>query len=159
MGVETIYWRDLFFIWTDSEENLESFLKEFNGFHSSIKFTFAKSKVKVNFLDLVIKIKDGKLSTGLYSNPVDSHQYLHYNSCHGEHRKRSIIYSQNLRLRRICSGKKYLKSHVNDLKGWFLRRCYPQRIVEEQVDSAFKLPLEHENQQGKTENGIPIVVT
>ena len=73
---------DVFFIWTDSEENLEKILKKLNGFHPSIKFTFEKSKMKVNFLDVVIKIKNGRLSTDLYSKPVDSHQYFHYNSFH-----------------------------------------------------------------------------
>ena len=73
---------DIFFMWTGSGENLERFLKELNGFHPSIKFTFEKSKMKVNFLDVVIKIKNGRLSTDLYSKPVDSHQYFHYNSFH-----------------------------------------------------------------------------
>ena len=115
--------------------------------------------MKVNFLDVVIKIKNGRLSTDLYSKPVDSHQYLHYNSCHPEHIKKSIIYSQTLRLRRICSERKDLKSHVRDLKGWFLRRGYPQRIIEEQVDRAFRLPLENDTQQNKMENDIALVVT
>ena len=48
----------------------------------------------VNFMDVVIKTKNGRLSTELYSKPVDSHQNLHYNSCHAEHIKKSIIYSQ-----------------------------------------------------------------
>ena len=78
---------DAFFIWTDSEENLERFLKELNGFHSSIKFTFKKSKTNVNFFDAVIKIKNGRLSTDLYSKPVDSYQYLHYTSHHADHIK------------------------------------------------------------------------
>ena len=69
-----------FFIWTNSEEKLERFLKEFNGFHLNIKFTFKKSKMKVNFLGAMMKIKN-------------------YNSCHAEHVKNSIIYSQALRLR------------------------------------------------------------
>ena len=150
---------DVFLIWTNSEENLERFLKELNGFHPSIKFTFEKSKMKVNFLNVVIKIKNGRISTDLYSKPVDSHQYLHYNSCHPEHIKKSIIYSQTLRLRRICSERKDLKSHVRDLKGWFLRRGYPQQIIEEQVDRAFRLPLENDTQQNKMENGMALVVT
>ena len=78
--------------------------------------------MKVNFLDVVIKIKNGRLSTDFYSKPVDCHKYFHYNSCHTEHVKKFIIYSQALRLRRICSEIKNLKSHVKDLKGWFLRR-------------------------------------
>ena len=150
---------DVFSIWTNSEENLERFLKELNGFHPSIKFTFEKSKMKVNFLDVVIKIKNGRLSTDFYSKPVDSHQYLHYNSCHPENIKKSIIYSQTLRLRRICSERKDLKSHVRDLKGWFLRRGYPQQIIEEQMDRAFRLPLENDTQQNKMENRIALVVT
>ena len=110
----------VFFIWTDSEENLQRFLKEPRDFHPSISFTFGKSKMKVNFLDVVIKISNGRLSTDLYSKPVDSHQYLHYNSCHGEHIKKSIIYCQTLRLRRICSEIKILIPIQRTLKGGFL---------------------------------------
>ena len=72
---------DVFFIWTDSEKNLEKCLKELNRFHPNIKFTFEKSKMKVNFLDVVTEIKNGRLSTDLCSK-LDSYQYLQYNSCH-----------------------------------------------------------------------------
>ena len=68
-----------------SKENLERFLKELIGFHPSIKFTFEKSKMKVNFLVVAVKTKNGRLSTDLYSKPVDSHQYPQYNSCQAEH--------------------------------------------------------------------------
>ena len=73
---------DVFFIWTDSEEDLEKILKELNGFHPNIKFIFEKSKMKVNFLDVVTEIKNGTLSTDLCSKLVDSYQYFHCNSCH-----------------------------------------------------------------------------
>ena len=72
---------DIFFIWKHSEENLERFLKELNGFHPTVKFTFEKSEMKSNFLDVVIKNKSGRLSTGLCSKLVDSYKYLHYNLC------------------------------------------------------------------------------
>ena len=109
----------------------------------------------------VIKIKNRRLSTDLYSKPVDSQPVdsHHYNSGHAEHIKKSIIYSQTLRLRRICSERKDLKCHVKEQKGWFLRRGYPQRIVEEQVDRAFRIPLKYDTQQIKMVNGIPLVVT
>ena len=134
---------DVFFIWKDSEGNLERFLKELNGFHLSIKFTFEKSEMKANFLDVVIKIKSGRLNTGPCSKLVDSYKYLHYNLCQEELIKKIIIYSQTLRSRKICSERKGLKSLIEDLKGWFLRKCYPQRVAKEQVDRTFRLPLEH----------------
>ena len=64
-----------------------------------------------------------------------------------------------MRLRRRCSERKDLKSHVRDIKGWFLRRGYPQQIIEEQVERAFRLPLENDTQQNKMENGMALVVT
>ena len=36
------------------------------------------------------------IHTDLYCKSTDSHQYLHYDSCHAEHIKRSIIFSQTL---------------------------------------------------------------
>ena len=59
----------------------------------------------------------------------------------------------------MYSERKDLKSHVKDIKGWFLGRGYPQRIVEEQVNRAFRIPLKHDTHQNKMENGIPLVVT
>ena len=73
---------DVFFIWTDSEKNLEKCLKELNRFHPNIKFAFEKLKMKVNFLEVVTEIKNGRLSIDLCSKLVDSYQYLQYNSCH-----------------------------------------------------------------------------
>ena len=107
---------DIFFIWTDSEENLNKFLKDLNEFHPNLRFTYEKSKEKINFLDLVIKLTDGKIVTDLYCKSTDSHQYLHYDSCHAEHIKRSIVFSQTLRLKRICSQESDLNSPVKELK-------------------------------------------
>ena len=92
---------DIFFIWTDSEKSLQRFLKELNGFRPSIKLTFEKSKMEVNFLDVVIKIKNKILRTDLCSELVDSYQYLHFNSCHEEHTK-------NYHLQSNFEGKKNL---------------------------------------------------
>ena len=101
-----------------SEESLEKFLHDLNKFHPNLKFTYKKSKEKINFLDVVIKIKEGRIITDLYCKPTDGHQYLHYDSCHADHIKRSIIFSQTLRLKRMCSEKNDLNMHVEDLKTW-----------------------------------------
>ena len=66
-SIKTWAWKqfadDVFFIRTNSAENLERFLKEFDGFHPNIKRTFEMSKMKVSFLDAKVKIKNGRLST------------------------------------------------------------------------------------------------
>ena len=50
----------VFFIYSDSEKNFKRFLKDLNGFQASIKSNFEKLKMKVNFLDVVTKIKNGR---------------------------------------------------------------------------------------------------
>ena len=55
-------------------------------------------------------------STDLYIKPTDRHQYLHYTSSHPEHTKKSVVYSQTLRLSRICSEKKDLKKRICEMK-------------------------------------------
>ena len=63
-----------------------------------------------------MKIKEGSIITGPYCKPTDGHQYLYYESYHADHMKRSIIVSQTLRLKRICSEKNNLNVHVEDFQ-------------------------------------------
>ena len=65
----------------------------------------------------------------LYSKPTDCHQYLHYKSSHPEHTKRSIIYSQTLTAKRVCSQESDFKEHSSKLKLWFLERIDPEKTI------------------------------
>ena len=112
------YIDDIFFIWTHGEEKLKTFMAELNSF--SDKFTYEYNKDSIPFLDLKFISSNGKLITSLYS--TDCHQYLHYESCHPDYTKRSIVYSQALRLKRICSRKSDVKEHSLNLRSWFLTR-------------------------------------
>ena len=121
-----LYIDDIFFKWTPGTQKLDSFLNELNKFHPNLSFTYETSKERVNFLDLNISIRNGTISTDLYIKPTDGHQYLHYKSSHPEHIKNSILYSQALRLSRICSSEKDFKCHLDQMKERFLARDYPK---------------------------------
>ena len=71
--------------------------------------------------------------TSLYNKPTDCHQYLHYKSSHPEHTKRSIIYSQTLRVKRVCSQESDFKKHSSKLKSWFFKRGYPQKFIDTEM--------------------------
>jgi len=45
-----------------------------NSFHDTIKFTFNWSSEQVNFLDVNVVLRDGIVSTDLYSKLTDKHQ-------------------------------------------------------------------------------------
>ena len=106
---------------------------------------------------MVIKIKEGRIITDLYCKPTHGNQCL-YDSCHPNHIKRSIIFSQTLRLKRICSEKNELNVHVEDLKMWFRKRGYPDNLIKEQVEKALKITPSDENNTKKV-NAVSLVVT
>ena len=105
-----------FFMWTESEEKLEGFLNRLNDFHPNLKFTHEKSRSSVNILDVSVSIVDNKIETDLYCKPTDCHQFLHFNSEHPFHNKKFIVYSQGLRIKRLCSSPVAFEKHLENLR-------------------------------------------
>ena len=83
-------------------------------------------------------LEDGQISTDLYVKPTDTHQYLEASSCHVFHSKRSIPYSQALRLNRICSKGSFFDKRCDELESWLQKRGYSQKLVRQQVLRARK---------------------
>ena len=162
-----VWWRyidDIFMIWPHSETELYSFLKALNQVNKSIKFTSDISQNKVNFLDVTIyKDNLGNLETGLYTKPTDAHLYLHYSSYHPEHQKKSIPYSQAIRLRRICSTQTKFWEAADQLYLNLTQRGYPKRTIRAAINRAFEIDrksLLTPKQTNKKQNKIiPFTIT
>ena len=95
------YIDDIFIIWSHGLDRLHNFI---NNQHSKIIFTSNISTTSVNFLDVTIDLHGGHISTKTYTKSTDTHAFLSYNSFHQRYIKQSIIYSQFLRYKRICSN-------------------------------------------------------
>jgi len=76
---------DCFFLWHDTEESLLLYIDCLNNCHTFIKFEVNYSKTKVNFLDIITYIEDGKILTTIYTKPTNRKQYLYYTSNHPRH--------------------------------------------------------------------------
>ena len=72
-----------------------------------------------------------KLETDLYCKTNDTHQQFHAQSCHRNVYKRSTVYRQVVRLKRICSIEKKLNSRLEQLK----LRIVKHRCKEDHIDS------------------------
>ena len=101
-----LWWRfldDVFMIWTHGRVCLEEFLTALNSYYETIKFTWSVSTSSLAYLDVMVSLSAGSISTDLYCKPTDTHQYLDRRSCHFSFVKKAIPHSQALRIKRIRS--------------------------------------------------------
>ena len=132
-----VWWRyidDIFLVWEHGEESLMEFIEYLNSIHPSIKFTSKFSRESIEFLDVLV-IREGQdIQTDLFVKETDTHQFLHFSSCHPFHTKKGIPYSQALRMRRICSSDTFFDKRISDLKNWLYGRGYKKEIVDSQIE-------------------------
>jgi len=140
-----VWWRyidDIFLVWEHGEESLLEFLRYLNSIHPTIKFTHKYSRDCIEFLDVLVAREGDKIETDLFVKETDTHQFLHFSSCHPFHTKKGIPYSQALRMRRICSTNESFSKRTSDLKDWLYARGYEKTLVDSQVDRASSLNRE-----------------
>ena len=151
----------IFFVWTHVEDEFYKFLERLNSFHPNLKFTLECSREEINWCNTV-KLNNNQFVTYLYCKPTDSHQHLHYNSCHPDYMKKSSVYSQGLRIKMLCSDATSLTNHLKDLRPWFCNRGYPESMVKKQlrrVENRNRDELLCTNNCVGKEVGVPLIVT
>lgn len=132
---------DIFFLFRGSLTNLNTFITEANTLHPTIKFEFTHSRTAINFLDLhIYKDAKNKLQTTIYRKPCNKNLLLHFKSDHPLQLKKSIIYSQALRLKRIISEPKNLQQELTFLARTLIARGYPRDIIHHQLRKISFIP-------------------
>ena len=156
------YIDDIFMIWPHGERKLEEFHHSFNQANSNIKLTMEFSQQQINFLDTTVYIgNNNKIETSVYRKPTDSQTYLHPMSAHPPHTFKSIVYSQALRYRRICSEATTFRKQSNELKKAFLTLGYHNTIVSKEIKKAEAIPRKKliEPKLHAAQNRVPLVIT
>ena len=143
-----LMWRrfldDIFILWTGSKEELEDFMCQINGFHETIKFTKDGDfeRRSTHFLDVAVKIEDGKLSTDLFVKETAACAYLSPESWHPPHICKNIPYSLGFRLRRICSEEEDFIRRLAELKNVLISRGYKSKAIDGTFSRVKKLKRE-----------------
>ena len=123
-----------------------------------MKFTHEYSVEDIPFLYLKMELKDGKIATDLHVKPTDRHQYLHFSSAHPNHTKRSIVFSQTLRISRLCSNESDFERNKEKMRSWFVKREYPEKLIDSEIRKV-KFNIRETNRKNKSKNGVPFIVT
>ena len=126
-------YRPYFLYWAHGEKRLQSFLRSLINSTQIIKFTHELSRGNISFLHVNVKLSEGKFEPNLDVKPTDRHQYLHYSSSHAEFTKRSIVFSQDIRVSRTCPYEKNFRKNTMEMKSWFLERGYRKGLVGKEL--------------------------
>ena len=113
-----VYWWYFFHL----DLNVKKFLEELNDFNQYKKFTQEYCVENISFLDLNVRLKDGKIVTHLHVKPTDYHQYLHFSLDHPNHTKCSVVFSQTLRISRFCFNESDFEQKKEKIRSWFVQR-------------------------------------
>ncbi len=93
----------------------------------------------------------------------DSHSYLLYSSSHPNHTKRSIPFSQFLRLRRLCSEDEDFHTKSLEMRDFFVQCGYPTSLLDTAFSKASQIPrcetLTDPVTNVTENNQIPLVLT
>ena len=116
------------------------------------------NKENIPFLDLKVSFSRGQLTTYLHIPSTNKHQHLHYISAHPDHTKRSIVFSQTLRVSRTCYNKTDFERYLDDMKSWFQARSYPKHLPRKEMGKV-RFNKENSNTKQSKSKGVTFVVT
>ena len=128
------YIDEIFGIWMHGPEKLDKFLECLNNFHPSLKFSIERtdhsSKKQIHFLDILIKLEDnGFLTTELYMKPMAFPIVLPFSSAHPIQTKRSVLYAQLLRAKRLGISIPAQNRGMNQIESLFRSNGYPNKMI------------------------------
>ena len=155
------YIDDIFMVWTKSEKRLKDFMSELNQKHPSIKFDCKVDYKQIQFLDTLVYIdQQNKLQTTLSRKSTDRQNFLNVKSEDPYSSKKSIPYSQALRIRQICSTFQEYHSHSRKLIEQFVNKGYKKDVTQQiqKVDQLDRKQLLHQ-QKRHDKQCIPLSVT
>ena len=106
----------IFFSFGSWKGRIEKVYVEIYNFTPNLRFTYDSSEKSMSFLDLIITVSERKLKTTLHRKSTDRYECLHYASSHPEHTKHSVVFSQTLRISRLCSEENDFKNYKSQRK-------------------------------------------
>ena len=120
---------DCFILWDEDVNKLSEFYELLNQMNSDIKFTMEADDTNMPFLDVLVTKNNTSLNTDIYYKPTDTHQYLHFGSCHPHHIKTAIPYNLARRICTIVSDINTRDLRLEELKLYLVSQKNPGQLI------------------------------
>ena len=147
-----------------AREGLDNFVEVISNFHPALQFTRTITEDgDLPFLDISLSISEERITTSVHYKPTDTHSYLHHSSSHPLHCKKSIPYSQLLRIRRLCSVDRDFQQKAHKICTFFEKRGYSptplERNLQRMSRASRRDAIQDANVVTKGTERIPLVLT
>ena len=116
--------------------NIKEFSEILNSLDEDLKFLMDHLACNVNFLDVNITVKNGRLFYDMYYKPTNSFSFLKYSSCHPKHTRNNIALSLGRRIVKIVSHERDIR--LGELKEHLLQRNYPEPVINSAFSKLFE---------------------
>ena len=94
----------------------------------------------------------------LHLIPTDRHQFLHFSPAHPNYTKRSVAFSQSLRISRLRSKESDFERNKDNMRSWFVKREYPEKLIDSEITKV-KFNIREINRKNESKNGVPFIIT
>ena len=93
----------------------------------------------LEFLDLKLKMVNGKISVDVFSKPTNSFTYVLPSTCYPNRNIRNVPKGIALRLRRICDSDEKYDERSEEYQKYLIARDYQPGSLERQFEEVKKL--------------------
>ena len=90
----------------------------------------------------MVKNENNIIKTDIFYKVTDTHQYLHFKSCHPRHCKLNVPYNLARRICTIVSDPTTQDTRLSELRDMLLARKYPKSIIENGIEKAKSTSME-----------------
>ena len=132
---------DIFTLWEHGVDTLPSFLDYLNGMDTTGKIGFTMEIASENgleFLDLKLKIAEGKIRVDVYAKPTNSFSYTSPNTCYPKNNICNIPKGIASRLRRICDDDETCDKRSTEHQNYLIAREHKPSLVKQQFSEVRK---------------------
>ncbi len=118
-----------------------SFQEEYSSFGILI-WDFSDRKKQMNFLDLMITLENGTVSTRIYEKEMNLYQYIPPNSAHAPNVIKAFISGLILRIFRLTSRQDHIITSLRDLFERLLARGHPPDFLKPVFEKGIPIAAE-----------------
>ena len=132
---------DVFVLWEHGTASLSSFSDYLNTTDKTgkIKFTMQfAGGTGLEFLDLKLKINEGKIRVDAFAKSTNSFGYTTHNTCYPKNNICNIPRGTALRIRRICEDDETFEKRSSEYQNYVMARDHKPSIGKNQLSEVKK---------------------